>query len=55
MYQAFDVLLNSCWDTHLCVLSFYRHFKVLIYIKQKVGKNADPLLTNPLNSATKLQ
>ena len=30
-------------------------FNALIYIKQKVGKNADPLLTNPLNSATKLQ
>lgn len=26
-----------------------------VFKKQKVGKNADPLLTNPLNSATKLQ
>jgi len=55
MYLAEVMLLSFRCVTHLYGQRFYEQFKALIYIKQKVGKNADPLLTNPLNSATKLQ
>ncbi|CAN5603136.1 hypothetical protein BH10BAC2_BH10BAC2_04860 [soil metagenome] len=55
MYLAAILLLSFGCVTHLYVQLFIKLFKALIYKIKKVGKNADLLLTNPLNSATKLQ